>query len=425
MTNNKRSATDAPNSVKGGRLSSRGTAPLVAVLAVVIITIAAGWILVLTGWVSTASDYVTLVARGGFTGLGALAVAALLHYRWTIDRDDQIEQENTRFERQQKLERERLNHQSELERERLERQDSLERERVSAERQRHREQERGKRQEKMGDRMAQAISHLGEGRGFMQVSGLIELAGLVDDWWSLGQEMLADIPDENNAERENVREMIQLRRQELIDLMYKHTLSPDAAVFDGPGGQETDAEKQRRRMVQEGRVQSLVSHLPDPADESSWVKLDLSKAYLEGDGVDLARVKLSGAMLKGAYLGKAGLQYAHLEGADLFGAHLEGASMIWARLEGAKLFGAHLEGANLIGAHLEGANLDFASLTGAKLHGVHLEGVDLTITSLDDHYDGSPIYDAKTRFPAGYDPDRAGFKLKHDDREDPTHPDAP
>lgn len=430
MTNNKRSATDAPNSVKGGRLSSRGTAPLVAVLAVVIITIAAGWILVLTGWVSTASDYVTLVARGGFTGLGALAVAALLHYRWTIDRDDQIEQENTRFKRQQKLERERLNHQSELERERLEKQDALERERVSAEQQRHREQERGKRQEKMGDRMAQAISHLGEGRGFMQVSGLIELAGLVDDWWSLGQEMLADMTDADEAERERVREMIRQRRQEIIDLMFKHTLSPDTeATSDKDSKHESDAEKQRRKMVQAARVQSLTSHLPEPTEgnvpDESWAHLDLSLAYLKGSFTDLSLASLIEADMDGAYLDDANLYRVNLKRASLIRAHLNGTYLGWAKLNGAhlnwaELNEAHLNWAELNVAYLVGAELSGAHLVGAELNGAHLDladlrGADLSSAILDDHYTGSPIYDEHTKFPEGYDPEAAGFKLKDDD----------
>jgi len=49
------------------------------------------------------------------------------------------------------------------------------------------------------------------------------------------------------------------------------------------------------------------------------------------------------------------------------------------------------------------------------LEGAHLEGVSLLGATLDEHYAGSPIYDKDTRFPEGYDPEAAGFKLKDDD----------
>ena len=423
---------------------------------------------------ASSSDYVTLVGRGGFTGLGALAIAVLLHYRWMIDRKTQIEQEQNRLNEQARLERER----------------------TSAEQRRHRDQERGKRQEKMGDRMAQAISHLGEGRGFMQVSGLIELAGLVDDWWSLGQEMLADMTDKDEAERERVRVMIQQRRQEIIDLMFKHTLSPDGTAASntvnadlGTAAYDHEAETQRRKMVQDARVQSLTSHLPEPVNgnspEESWANLDLSSAYLKGTDVDLTQAELSGATLYKAYFEKANLTEAELEGADLFGAHMNETNLTEANLRGANLhdaelndaalfsadlIGAHLDGAHLnqailVWAHLERAHLEGADLRGAflneahmtktdlyraKLRGAHLNqatlvsadltesdlrqaeleeadlrGADLTDAKLDDHYLGSPVYDGYTMFPDGYDPEQAGFKLKDDDREDPTHPDAP
>lgn len=398
--------------------------------------------MVSSGWVESSSDYVTLVGRGGFTGLGALAIAVLLHYRWMIDRKTQIEQEQNR----------------------LNEQDRLERARTSAEQRRHRDQERGKRQEKMGDRMAQAISHLGEGRGFMQVSGLIELAGLVDDWWSLGQEMLADLKDADEAERERVREMIRLRRQEIIDLMFKHTLSPDTATESTLTSQDETPESQRRKMVQEARAQSLTSHLPKLIDkkvpDESWAKLDFSRAYLKGADTDLSQANLieahldradlrgavlnfaklngtklnsadlrgttlrgatlTGAKLNFAELNEAKLDLAKLNGATLFlatlnGADLRGAKLTGAEMTGAKLLLAELNEADLRGAEMTGAELNGATLTGAKLNGATLTGAELTGAKLDDHYAGSPIYDEHTKFPEGYDPEAAGFKLKDDD----------
>jgi len=378
MTDNNGLATEEAKPAKKKRALLLGTAPLIAVVAVAVVALLVGWALVSSGWVSSSSDYVTLVGRGGFTGLGALAIAVLLHYRWMIDRKTQIEQEQNR----------------------LNEQDRLERARTSAEQRRHRDQERGKRQEKMGDRMAQAISHLGEGRGFMQVSGLIELAGLVDDWWSLGQEILADMPDADEAERERVREMIRQRRQEIIDLMFKHTLSPDGARIS-KSRLDTLAEVQRRDMVQDARVQSLTSHLPEPINgnipEQSWSKLDLNSAYLEGVDVDLTQTKLSGAKLYNAYFDNANLTEADLAGADLSGARMNQTILVQAVLRGALLYDAELNDANLLsahseGAHLEGAHLNKACLVWAHLEGAHLEGAHLEGAYLDGaHLEGADL----------------------------------
>ncbi len=92
-------------------------------------------------------------------------------------------------------------------------------------------------------------------------------------------------------------------------------------------------------------------------------------------GINLPRVRLPYANLRGAYLERANLLGAHLEEADFRDAHLEGANLIGAYLEGADLCEAHLEGAYLRDAHLEGASLNRANLEGARLWKAHLKGV--------------------------------------------------
>ena len=125
----------------------------IATLGVIaIVVIGVSWTLVRWAHIPLAD----LLGGSFFTAFAAVLAAAVIHYRWMQDRAYQ---------------------------------EKSEQERLDIEQRRHREQERGKRQEKMGERVAQAVSHLGEGRSYMQVAGLIELAGVVDDWWSLGREM--------------------------------------------------------------------------------------------------------------------------------------------------------------------------------------------------------------------------------------------
>ena len=106
---------------------------------------------------------------------------------------------------------------------------------------------------------------------------------------------------------------------------------------------------------------------------------------------DAIRPDLSGADLRGAYLGGADLRDAYLSGAklfdaELFEANLSGADLSDAYLVGARLIGANLSGANLGGADLRGAYLIGVDLIGAKLRGASLADVDLqgaNLTSAD------------------------------------------
>lgn len=372
-----------------GRETSPWTPPIVAILIFIVPTVLTGVFLVRRGWLD-GPGYVELIGGGAFTSLGALTAAMLLYWRWSVDHKTQVK--------------------------------------------RHREQERNKRQEKMGERLAQAVTHLGQGQGFMQVSGLIELAGLVDDWWSIGNEMLRDTPDDDHVERKAIRAMIKLRRQEIIDLMFKHTLQPDSVGEDEEDG---SPETQRKTMVQNARSQILIAHLPAPDEagnvqDESWAQLDLSHAYL-------VRAKLEGAHLRKANLQRAHLAGANLTAADLTGANLERATMVDSNTHRAQLTGADLTAVDLTNAEmmytnltkatlristLRNANLtqatitqaDFCSadLTGAKLRTVKIDGanrhwVDLTDEDMDRAHQGAPRYSDATQFPRYYDPETAGF----------------
>jgi hypothetical protein len=86
---------------------------------------------------------------------------------------------------------------------------------------------------------------------------------------------------------------------------------------------------------------------------------------------------------------------------DLSGARLPGAVLAGARLVKATLTGADLTKADLSNSRLEGANL-----RGAKLQGTNLSSADLTQADLTD-----ALYDAATRWPTGFDPQKHGALL--------------
>ncbi|WP_031512730.1 pentapeptide repeat-containing protein, partial [Corynebacterium glutamicum] len=258
----------------------------IATLGVIaIVVIGVSWALVRWAHIPLAD----LLGGSFFTAFAAVLAAAVIHYRWMQDRAYQEKSEQDRLDIEQR---------------------------------RHREQERGKRQEKMGERVAQAVSHLGEGRSYMQVAGLIELAGVVDDWWSLGREMEVD---SKTTEAEEIRKLVKRRRQELIDLIFKYTLH----LNDQPESvSAASTEKQRAEMVQNVRSQLLRDHLSSTSDQSNsneqqpglyeeyWRHFNLSDAYLSGSD-------LRNTCLKNTKLSGADLRSANLEGADLRGAHLE------------------------------------------------------------------------------------------------------
>jgi uncharacterized protein YjbI with pentapeptide repeats len=99
-------------------------------------------------------------------------------------------------------------------------------------------------------------------------------------------------------------------------------------------------------------------------------------------------------------------------GANLEGANLQGADLQNALLSEAKLRRADLRRANLKGAYLGGGCFPAADLTGADLRGADLRDV---ILEGPGQLRGSwrvpvtsALYDASTRWPARFDPVKAG-----------------
>lgn len=151
---------------------------------------------------------------------------------------------------------------------------------------------------------------------------------------------------------------------------------------------------------------------------------NLSDSNLEGAnlrdailrGSTFSGANLAGANLRGADLSEAQLSNANtdLSNADLQGADLTRAKLRATNLRGARLADATLSGAELQGADLRGADLRDAVLPGAKLERALLEAdlrgavfsADLRNASLRGVDIRDAEWDAATRWPPRFDPDR-------------------
>lgn len=146
------------------------------------------------------------------------------------------------------------------------------------------------------------------------------------------------------------------------------------------------------------------------------------------NGANLAGANLTAADLTDAVMKKANLKEANLSRARMGGADLTGADLRLANLESAGLQRANLSQANLEGLDSKGVSLQGCILRGANLRGV--SGIrDFTRADFRDadlrgayllgavDYSGNSAkftgakYDARTRWPKGFDVEGSGAKL--------------
>lgn len=97
---------------------------------------------------------------------------------------------------------------------------------------------------------------------------------------------------------------------------------------------------------------------------------------------------------------------AQLSDADLRGADLSDSYLVGAGLGGADLRGADLSRSDLSDAYLSGANLEGAKFANAIVREVTFSGANLS----GSDFRGA-TYDKYTRWPAGFDPLKAGAKF--------------
>jgi uncharacterized protein YjbI with pentapeptide repeats len=142
-------------------------------------------------------------------------------------------------------------------------------------------------------------------------------------------------------------------------------------------------------------------------------------AGAELDSAVLAGADLSGANLRGAFLRALrvsrwptdpdkGCSVVDLTGARLVGADLTGAHLMAANLTGGFLSDATFNRAHADSATFRQADLRRARFRGADLHNANFCGADLTDADLSGARLKYAHYDAHTRWPQGFDPQRHG-----------------
>jgi uncharacterized protein YjbI with pentapeptide repeats len=143
---------------------------------------------------------------------------------------------------------------------------------------------------------------------------------------------------------------------------------------------------------------------------------------LQSETGSLARADLRNAQLAGANLSQMRMTRANLAGADLSGANLSFALLMSANLHGATLRGADLTGARLGRATFQGADLRLAclgtaglertSFRNADLRGANFVGRGLSVSLWDRVLGPADFTGARwnsaTRWPPGFDPNKAG-----------------
>jgi len=130
------------------------------------------------------------------------------------------------------------------------------------------------------------------------------------------------------------------------------------------------------------------------------------RASFRGCGLENASLAGGGSSFQFASFNAANLTQATLSGA---GSSFQGTTFVGADLTGAKLTGgpASFQGASFEDAIMIGTTLE-GNFQGANISGVRLQGADISAVECDNlascYFDRPPTYDAKTKFPVGFDP---------------------
>jgi uncharacterized protein YjbI with pentapeptide repeats len=133
---------------------------------------------------------------------------------------------------------------------------------------------------------------------------------------------------------------------------------------------------------------------------TSFDNSDLTGTSLTGGGASFQEASFKNTILRNAKLvgGASSFQLAVFENADLSGATLVG------NLQSLSLKNATCVSATIQGS-FQGANID-----GAQFEGADLTGIERSALS-SCYFATPPSYDAKTKFPDGFNPREQGWKL--------------
>jgi uncharacterized protein YjbI with pentapeptide repeats len=218
---------------------------------------------------------------------------------------------------------------------------------------------------------------------------LILLVAMLLGWVSSEQRVKLE---QQRADRER-RALAQLRRYAEEELRRARDELQD---------QLRSPQRDRNRSFWEADLEgSNLSGMTIASDKNAFQRASfrecvLEGARLEGGASSFQFARFDAAKLARAYLkgDVASFQESTFVGADLTDAILIGGS--------ASFQSASFEGATLVGAKLSG-NFQSANISGARF-----EGADLSLIAganlADCYFKDPPTYDARTKFPPGFDP---------------------
>ncbi|QDT07607.1 Pentapeptide repeats (8 copies) [Rubripirellula lacrimiformis] len=143
---------------------------------------------------------------------------------------------------------------------------------------------------------------------------------------------------------------------------------------------------------------------------TSMVGANFSGATITVGGASFQHTKLDGADLRGATItvGSSSLQITSFQAADLRGAVIVtpgGATLQYASFRDADLSSATIDCQSDLSSFQE-VDINGVEFAAADLTGIHADG----LTSA--YFWAPPSYDDRTKFPADFDPQRAGWKRR-------------
>jgi uncharacterized protein YjbI with pentapeptide repeats len=191
----------------------------------------------------------------------------------------------------------------------------------------------------------------------------------------------------------------ELRR---IDSQYEQLTKDVQAVHDEiAGAKDVEALRLAERKLKAISTRAASAAGKPPLPEVSIEALRAGVFAHE----DLGELKFRGAALRDVVLSMCKFSGSDFEGADLTDSSLGQVSATLCNFNSANLSGANMWKGDFRGSTMVGATLSQADLRQARLDGVDLSGATL------DAEDVQAIYDAATKWPAGFDAKRAGCIL--------------
>ncbi len=200
-----------------------------------------------------------------------------------------------------------------------------------------------------------------------------------------------------------------VRKGQLLKFLYEARLVGRCKI-DATKGDAKDCQPKKLDLT-DAKLDNVDFEKPIPLPG-----VDLTGALLQDarlTGIDLTGAQLQKASLTRADLSDAQMKNAQLKSSNLEQSIFKGASLVGANLENAYLARVDFSGSDLSKAKLNGSAIQDANLSNANLEQAEFKGVDLSgVSSLEGAKLVGAMYDAKTKFPKGFDFRAKGMRQK-------------